>query len=95
MFFSHYLNNVYKSKDESTHANWFALTQSFNSNLDFFTGFATIIFSFACHQGAFPVFRALKKQTESRIKTIFIRSIILYLCIYFLIYISSFLTTPL
>ena len=95
LFFTHYLNNVYKSEDKSTHANWFDITRSFNSDLDFFTGFATVIFSFACHQGAFPVFRTLKKNNDRRIKKVFRRSIILDLCIYFLIYISSFLTTPL
>ena len=94
-FFSHYLNNVYKSDDKSTHANWFDISKSFNSDLDFFTGFATVIFSFACHQGAFPVFRTLKKNNPRRINKVFQRSVILDLCIYFLIYISSFLTTPL
>ena len=95
LIFTHYLNNVYKSEDKSTHANWFDITRSFNSDLDFFTGFATVIFSFACHQGAFPVFRTLKKNNDRRIKKVFRRSIILDLCIYFLIYISSFLTTSL
>lgn len=94
-FFKHYINNVYKSDDDSTHANWIDITRSFNSDLDFFTGFATVIFSFACHQGAFPVFRTLKKNNPRRINKVFQRSIILDLLIYFLIYISSFLTTPL
>ena len=94
-FFTHYLKNIYKSDDKSTHANWFDITRSFNSNLDFFTGFATVVFSFACHQGAFPVFRTLKKNSPRRINKVFKRSVILDLIIYFLIYISSFLTSPL
>ena len=94
-FFIHYLENIYKSDDKNTHANWFDITRSFNSNLDFFTGFATVVFSFACHQGAFPVFRTLKKNSPRRINKVFRRSVILDLFIYFLIYISSFLTSPL
>ena len=94
-FWSHYLDKVYIKEDKSTHANWIDISKAFNKNLDFFTGFATIVFSFSCHQGALPVYRTLKTNDESIMKKIFARSIILDLIIYFLIYISSFLTTPL
>ena len=94
-FWSDYLENVYKKDDKSTHANWFDITKSFNKNLDFFTGFATIVFSFSCHQGVLPVYRTLKGNDEKTMQKIFTRSIILDLLIYYLIYISSFLTTPL
>ena len=94
-YWSDYLKNVYKKDDKSTHANWIDISKAFNKNLDFFTGFATIVFSFSCHQGALPVYRTLENNDESVMKKIFRRSIILDLIIYFLIYISSFLTTPL
>ena len=94
-FWKDYLNNVYKKDDKSTHANWFDISKAFNPNLDFFTGFATIVFSFSCHQGALPVYRSLEPNNEKTMNKIFIRSIILDLIIYFLIYISSFLTSPL
>ena len=51
-YWKHYLNNVYQKNDKSTHANWIDISKAFNSNLDFFTGFATIVFSFSNHQGA-------------------------------------------
>ena len=94
-FWSHYLKNVYKKEDKSTHANWIDISRAFNKNLDFFTGFATIVFSFSCHQGALPVYRTLNTNDESIMSKIFRRSIILDLLIYFTIYIASFLTTPL
>lgn len=94
-FWSYYLKNVYVKEDKSTHANWVDISRAFNSNLDFFTGFATIIFSFANHQGALPVYRTLKTSDETIMNKVFVRSIILTLIIYFFTYISSFLTTPL
>ena len=100
-YWSHYLNNVYVKDDKSTHANWIDLTRAFNKNLDFFTGFATIIFAYSCHQGSLPVYRTLQTKDEQdgpTMKTmegIFIKSLILTLVIYFLTFIPSFLTTPL
>ena len=94
-YWKHYLNNIYIKEDKSTHANWFDLTRAFNANLDFFTGFATIAFSFSCHQGALPVYRSLNPNNESIMNKVFRSSIILDLVIYFLIYIASFLTNPL
>ena len=94
-YWKHYLKNVYVKEDKSTHANWIDITRAFNANLDFFTGFATIAFSFSCHQGALPVYRSLNPNNETVMNKVFRRSIILDLIIYFLIYISSFLTNPL
>ena len=74
---------------------WIDISRAFNSNLDFFTVFATIIFSFANHQGALPVYRTLKTSDDKIMNKVFVRSIILTLIIYFCTYISSFLTTPL
>ena len=54
-FYSYFLKNVYVKEDKSTHPNWIDMTRAFNSDLDFFTGFATIVFAFANHQGALPV----------------------------------------
>ena len=52
------------------------ITRAFNSNLDFFTGFATIIFSFANHQGALPVERSLHTTDEKIMNKVFLISII-------------------
>jgi len=94
-YWDHYLDNVYLKDDSSTHANWYDITRAFNGNLDFFTGFATIVFSFSCHQGALPVYRSLNPNDDKVMTKVFSRSIILDLIIYFMIYIASFLTNPL
>lgn len=94
-YWNHYLDNVYITDDISTHANWYDITKAFNGNLDFFTGFATIVFSFSCHQGALPVYRSLNPNDDKVMSKVFRRSIILDLIIYFMIYIASFLTNPL
>ena len=94
-YWKDYLDNTYIKEDKSTHANWFDITKAFNGNLDFFTGFATIVFSFSCHQGALPVYRSLNPNNEQVMSKVFRRSIILDLIIYFMIYIASFLTNPL
>lgn len=94
-FWSHYLKNVYVKDDESTHPNWFDITRAFNSNLDFFTAFGTIMFSYANHQGALPVERSLQTNDDKLMNKVFRRSILLTLIIYFFTYIASFLTTPL
>jgi amino acid permease len=94
-FYSYFLKNVYVKEDKSTHPNWIDMTRAFNSDLDFFTGFATIVFAFANHQGALPVYRTLNTNDETIMNKVFSRSILLTLAIYFTTYISSFLTTPL
>ena len=94
-YWIHYTDNVYVKDDKTTHANWIDISKSFNSNLDFFTGFATIIFAYSCHQGSLPVYRTVENNDLPKMKKIFIGSIVLDLLIYFLTYISSFLTTPL
>lgn len=93
-FFKHYLDN-YKEDDPKTHANWFDITKGFTKDLNFFTGVATLFFTFSCHPGAFPVFKTLKNNNEKRINKVFFRSILLDLCIYILIGICGFITAPL
>ena len=81
-YWDHYLDNVYLKDYSSTHANWYDITRAFNGNLDFFTGFATIVFSFSCHQGALPVYRSLNPNDDKVMTKVFSRSIILDLIIY-------------
>ena len=93
-FLVHYLDN-YKEDDPSTHANWFDISKGFDKELNFFTGVATVFFTFTCHPGAFPVFKTLKNNNEKRINSCFFRSIILDLIVYFFIAICGFITAPL
>jgi amino acid permease len=93
-FLIHYLDN-YKEDDPDTHANWFDISKGFTKELNFFTGVATVFFTFTCHPGAFPVFKTLKNHTEKRINTCFFRSIILDFIIYVFIAVTGFITAPL
>ena len=93
-FLLHYLKN-YKKDDKSTHANWFDIRKGFTSELNFFTGIATVFFTYSCHAGAFPVFKTLKNNTEQRINKVFFRSICIDIIIYVLIAICGFITAPL
>ena len=93
-FLLHYLEN-YKKDDKSTHANWFDIRKGFTSELNFFTGIATVFFTYSCHSGAFPVFKTLKNNTEQRINKVFFRSICIDIIIYVLIAICGFITAPL
>ena len=93
-FLIHYLDN-YKEDDPETHANWFDITKGFNKELNFFTGVATVFFTFTCHPGAFPVYKTLKYNTEKRVNTCFFRSILLDFIIYILIAVCGFITAPL
>lgn len=85
----------YKEDDPNTHANWFDISKGFTKELNFFTGIATLFFTFSCHPGAFPVFKTLKNNNEKRINKVFFRSILLDLCIYIMIGICGFITAPL
>ena len=93
-FLIHYLDN-YKEDDPKTHANWFDISKGFTKELNFFTGVATVFFTFTCHPGAFPVFKTMKNNNEKRINTCFFRSIILDIIIYIFIAICGFITAPL
>ena len=60
-FFKDYLDK-YDENDSKTHANWFNIKKGFNTQLDFFTGMATVFFCDTCHPGAFPLYKTLKKK---------------------------------
>ena len=94
-FWSHYKKNVYVKEDKSTHPNWFDITNAFNSNLDFCTAFCTILYSYSNHQGAFPLTRTLHTNDDKVMNKVFGLSTLLTMTIYFVIFVSSFLTSPL
>jgi len=93
-FYSDYLKQ-YKEDDPNTHANWFDISKGFGAELNFFTGVATVFFTYSCHPGAFPVYKTLKQNNKNKINTVFLRSICLDLIIYIFIAICGFMTAPL
>jgi sodium-coupled neutral amino acid transporter 11 len=74
--------------------NWFDIRTGFTTKLYFFTGTATVFFSYTCHIGAFPVYRTLKDNTQRRIYKVFRRSILLDAVIYIAVGVCGFLTVP-
>jgi amino acid permease len=89
---------MYYNKFLETHSasdvNWYDISTAFTSKLNFFTGTATVFFSFTCHVGAFPVYKTLKNNVYRRINTVFRRSIFLDTIIYVTVGITGFLTQP-
>ena len=94
-FYDHYLKYDYKSNDSSTHANWFDISMGFTSDLNFFTGIATVFFVFTCHPGVFPVYKSLKNNTPKRINQVILKSVGLDFIIYLAVAICGFMTAPL
>ena len=92
-FFKDYLDK-YDENDLSTHANWFDITKGFTTQLNFFTGIATVFFCYSCHPGAFPVYKTLKSYNKDKINTVFFRSICLDIIIYLFVSICGFMTAP-
>ncbi len=74
--------------------NWFDISTGFTSELTFFTGGASIFFTYCSHNGAFPIYKSLKNNVSRRINKVFRRSIILNTIIYFFVGIAGFLTRP-
>ena len=92
-FYKDYLDH-YKEDDPSTHANWFDITKGFTKELNFFTGIATVFFTYSCHPGAMPVYKTLKNNSEERINTVFFRSLCLDIIIYIFVAVCGFMTAP-
>jgi len=94
-YYSYYKENYYKTEETDTHINWWDFSAPFQpETLYFFTGAATVFFSYTCHSGAFPVYRSLKKNVSVRINKVFMRSVLLNTCIYLVVGICGFLTQP-
>lgn len=74
--------------------NVYDITVGFTHDLKFFSGFATIFFSYSCHYGAFPVYNMLGNNNDRRIKKVLRRSIILDASFYLIVGISGYLTWP-
>jgi len=93
-FFKNYLDN-YKEDDPETHANWFDISKSFESDVSFFAVISAIYSVFTCHNSAFPIYKTLKFNTPRRIKNLFKRAIGMLLVINLFLSICGFMTTPL
>lgn len=94
-YYSYYKENIYKEDDPTTHINWWDFSAPFDpKTLYFFTGAATVFFSYTCHSGAFPVYKSLKRNVSVRINKVFMRSVILNTFVYLVVGICGFLTQP-
>jgi amino acid permease len=93
-YIRYYWDEVYKEDDPKTHLNIFSLSSSFDSNLFFFQGTATLFYSFTSHLGAFPVFKSLTNNVERRISKVILRTILLDFFFFMIISICGYLTWP-
>lgn len=94
-YYEYWKDNIYKEDDKSTHINWWDFSAPFQpGTLYFFTGAATVFFSYTCHSGAFPVYKSLKRNVSVRINKVFMRSVILNTFVYLVVGIAGFLTQP-
>ena len=63
-------------------------------NMEFLKSISTILYSFSCHQGVFPVLESLHNPTKKRIKKIFLSVILLCVICYLIIGIFGYLSQP-
>ena len=93
-YFTHYLNDIYKPDDPSTHINLFEVSKGFTKELYFFTGSSTLFYAYSCHIAAFPIYKSLKNKNIRRAKKVFSRSIMLDGLLYILIGLCGYLSSP-
>ena len=82
--------------DKIGEMNWINISNAFSleAGVPFFGGISTVFYIYSCHAGAFPVYKTLRNNTTRRIKKVFRKSIILDICVYFIIAAASFITSP-
>lgn len=93
-YIRYYWNNVYKEDDPTTHLNIFNISSSFDKNLFFFQGIATLFYTFTSHLGAFPVFQSLSNNVKRRVNKVILRTILLDVFLFIIIAIFGYLTWP-
>ena len=94
LFYNNFKTKVYDINNPKTHPNFFSLAPSLRADMNIFQCIATIFFCYACHIGAFPVYKSLKNPTHKRINIVYIGSLLLDFIIYFLVSVCGFLTAP-
>jgi amino acid permease len=94
LFYNNFKTKEYDLNNPKTHPNFFSLAPSLRADMNIFQCIATIFFCYACHIGAFPVYKSLKNPTHKRINIVYIGSLLLDFIIYFLVSVCGFLTAP-
>jgi len=93
-YINYYWENVYVNDDPNTHLKLFDFSSSFDKNLFFFQGTATLFYSFTCHLGAFPIFNSLKQNVMKRIQKVIVRTLFFDCFIFLIISVFGYLTWP-
>ena len=93
-YIKYYWEYTYDENDPSTHLNIFNLSSSFDSNLFFLQGTATMFFSYTSHLGAFPIFGSLTNNNNRRVNKVILRTILLDSFFFLIIAIFGYLTWP-
>jgi len=93
-YFDNYINNIYDEKDPTTHINIIDITKGFDEKLYFFTGSSTLFYAYSCHIAAYPIYKTLKNNIMRRTQKVFRRTIILDGCLYSIVGLIGYLSTP-
>ena len=79
---------------EDVKINWVDVTVSFDKNLYFFKGTATLFYAYNCHMGLFPIYEKMVEPTKKRIDKVLQRSLMLDAGFYIIVGITGYLTQP-
>ena len=90
-FFGLYYHNVIEKKME---INFFDFSQGIGPDLKFVTSISTIIYSYECHAGIFPIISNLINPTEERVDRVFKKSTIINTVLYITIALTGYLSQP-
>lgn len=74
--------------------NWFDISKSFNSNLQFFSAIATVCFSTAPHYGVFQIYNKLTNNNKKRTRKVILSSLVFNCIIYIIVAVTGYLTQP-
>ena len=93
-YFMEYLNNEYKSDDESTHINIYNVERGFTKQLLFLQSFALFFFCFTGHNGLLPAIENMENPTPARRAKLYNIAIGMDMIIYVFIALCGYLSVP-
>lgn len=93
-YLKHYLNEDYKSNDESTHINIYNVKTGFTSRLLFFQSLSTFFFCFTGHNGLLPALENMENPTPKRRSKLYNFAIGFDSLIYLIISLCGYLSVP-
>jgi len=94
-FYEHYLKSQYKPNKPDTHANWFSISESFSTNLSFFTSNAILMYSYDLQFSIVPIYKSLKDNNIANCQSLNFYTLLTTTVTFTTISVFGFLTVPL